>query len=114
MLVRIIISAIYSMTGSVTKRRFASGKQVLNSSRLSLFHGGISGSHTSTSVQMPPRQSLPTRRHSKPIPKMLVSCMKVTNCASALGYVLRSEEHTSELQSPDHLVCRLLLEKKKK
>src|SRR5947208_4961000 len=27
---------------------------------------------------------------------------------------VRSEEHTSELQSPDHLVCRLLLEKKKK
>src|SRR5258708_22445093 len=31
-------------------------------------------------------------------------CMSVTT---------RSEEHTSELQSPDHLVCRLLLEKKK-
>src|SRR5258708_11041606 len=29
----------------------------------------------------------------------------------ALG--IRSEEHTSELQSPDHLLCRLLLEKKK-
>src|SRR5258708_18319252 len=28
--------------------------------------------------------------------------------------MMRSEEHTSELQSPDHLVCRLLLEKKKK
>src|SRR5258708_17852054 len=28
--------------------------------------------------------------------------------------VMRSEEHTSELQSPDHLVCRLLLEKKKR
>src|SRR5690348_17952526 len=28
--------------------------------------------------------------------------------------VVRSEEHTSELQSPVHLVCRLLLEKKKK
>src|SRR4051794_41674822 len=28
--------------------------------------------------------------------------------------VPRSEEHTSELQSPVHLVCRLLLEKKKK
>src|SRR5438552_12951147 len=27
--------------------------------------------------------------------------------------LFRSEEHTSELQSPDHLVCRLLLEKKK-
>src|SRR5207244_11150910 len=28
------------------------------------------------------------------------------------GPATRSEEHTSELQSPDHLVCRLLLEKK--
>src|SRR5690348_17614764 len=30
------------------------------------------------------------------------------------AFLLRSEEHTSELQSPVHLVCRLLLEKKKK
>src|SRR5258708_11146033 len=30
-----------------------------------------------------------------------------------LAGLARSEEHTSELQSPDHLVCRLLLEKKK-
>src|SRR5207244_6053192 len=29
------------------------------------------------------------------------------------AFAQRSEEHTSELQSPDHLVCRLLLEKKK-
>src|SRR5258708_2804083 len=35
------------------------------------------------------------------------------NCAGRRAGVLRSEEHTSELQSPDHLVCRLLLEKKK-
>src|SRR5256885_4206038 len=32
----------------------------------------------------------------------------------ALDYLSRSEEHTSELQSPCNLVCRLLLEKKKK
>src|SRR5438552_12334656 len=32
---------------------------------------------------------------------------------TAGSVILRSEEHTSELQSPDHLVCRLLLEKKK-
>src|SRR4051794_41436197 len=32
----------------------------------------------------------------------------------ALADAARSEEHTSELQSPVHLVCRLLLEKKKK
>src|SRR5258708_15336742 len=37
--------------------------------------------------------------------------------SAILFYLLcytRSEEHTSELQSPDHLVCRLLLEKKKR
>src|SRR5215216_6931678 len=34
--------------------------------------------------------------------------------ASPTSVGARSEEHTSELQSPDHLVCRLLLEKKKK
>src|SRR5258708_8371129 len=33
--------------------------------------------------------------------------------AAAPNGARRSEEHTSELQSPDHLVCRLLLEKKK-
>src|SRR5690348_17536942 len=32
----------------------------------------------------------------------------------AFSFSPRSEEHTSELQSPVHLVCRLLLEKKKK
>src|SRR5215216_8162628 len=38
-------------------------------------------------------------RHHRPTPRVRIP---------------RSEEHTSELQSPDHLVCRLLLEKKKK
>ena len=33
--------------------------------------------------------------------------------AHHLIYITRSEEHTSELQSPCNLVCRLLLEKKK-
>src|SRR2546426_9249075 len=37
------------------------------------------------------------------------SCCCAITCA-----MLRSEEHTSELQSPCNLVCRLLLEKKKK
>src|SRR5258708_23021538 len=39
---------------------------------------------------------------------------KAPSCLiDAEGGSFRSEEHTSELQSPDHLVCRLLLEKKK-
>src|SRR5215216_7258337 len=33
-----------------------------------------------------------------------------TGATEAIAAALRSEEHTSELQSPDHLVCRLLLE----
>src|SRR2546422_5414361 len=41
--------------------------------------------------------------------------MSMPNCTarfSSSGFSLRSEEHTSELQSRLHLVCRLLLEKK--
>src|SRR5690348_18191711 len=37
-----------------------------------------------------------------------VAPLRPSNC----GFDVRSEEHTSELQSPVHLVCRLLLEKK--
>src|SRR5258708_20511638 len=37
-----------------------------------------------------------------------------TPAGAIMAAQVRSEEHTSELQSPDHLVCRLLLEKKKK
>src|SRR2546422_7836821 len=43
-------------------------------------------------------------------PKLQIAC--ATQVAE--GMVVRSEEHTSELQSRLHLVCRLLLEKKKK
>src|SRR5258708_24993900 len=44
-------------------------------------------------------------------------CPRLPACRQARAVrsttAFRSEEHTSELQSPDHLVCRLLLEKKK-
>src|SRR5690348_17910866 len=94
-------------------------------------------------IRRPPRSTLfPTRRssdlpavakYSRPLSKT----MPVTDCISApymfdttpryvwpepvstfdqIGSLYgstRSEEHTSELQSPVHLVCRLLLEKKK-
>src|SRR5947208_12930492 len=41
-----------------------------------------------------------------------VSLPVITPCVTPPCLLPRSEEHTSELQSPDHLVCRLLLEKK--
>src|SRR5258708_16277930 len=50
-----------------------------------------------------------TRSHS---PRGLTGADRY-DCAGIRGNGSRSEEHTSELQSPDHLVCRLLLEKKK-
>src|SRR5207244_12629949 len=40
-------------------------------------------------------------------------CVGILRMPGCKCHPLRSEEHTSELQSPDHLVCRLLLEKKK-
>src|SRR5258708_8432408 len=52
------------------------------------------------SLPPPHRSRLPLRRHRARAP----------HGPRRRG---RSEEHTSELQSPDHLVCRLLLEKKK-
>src|SRR5437667_2659544 len=74
-------------------------------------------------IRRPPRSTLfPTRRSSD------LSCSSIgttgrihrpgaprsicTSCSD--GSLVRSEEHTSELQSHHDLVCRLLLEKKKK
>src|SRR5258708_29849040 len=52
-------------------------------------------------------------RHSSLLTGRLA--MRAASITALRGPVTkRSEEHTSELQSPDHLVCRLLLEKKKK
>src|SRR5258708_17172232 len=50
----------------------------------------------------------------RPLPSRPVSVATFASHAGNGVSKVRSEEHTSELQSPDHLVCRLLLEKKKK
>src|SRR5438445_7874378 len=52
--------------------------------------------------KMKPRDSTPTTTSTLPRPCRAARCS------------IRSEEHTSELQSRQYLVCRLLLEKKKK
>src|SRR5690348_17796427 len=77
-------------------------------------------------IRRPPRSTLfPTRRSSDLTPPRR-STRRGRNRSTADSRTtstpvprgarshLRSEEHTSELQSPVHLVCRLLLEKKKK
>src|SRR5437660_2983365 len=65
--------------------------------------------------------SFPTRRSSDLCSRAFSACRRrssgsraaSTACASSAVSSSRSEEHTSELQSRGHLVCRLLLEKKK-
>src|SRR5207244_13585240 len=65
---------------------------------------------------------LPCRPRTKPGPRTSVTWCASSEIATRYRFAStrsnsasrpRSEEHTSELQSPDHLVCRLLLEKKK-
>src|SRR5258708_20114330 len=60
-------------------------------------------------------QTVPIRLSFRPAStsRSMKSGRSWTSGFSVSAHLLRSEEHTSELQSPDHLVCRLLLEKKK-
>src|SRR5690348_17859138 len=94
-----------------------------------LLVAGLTGCQSSMMVRSPANAAAPT-----PAPgKALVVFMRPSSFGGAIqssvydthdsadqfiGIVSskdkRSEEHTSELQSPVHLVCRLLLEKKKK
>src|SRR5258708_31786945 len=77
-------------------------------------------------IRRPPRSTLfPYTTLFRSIALSIIQCVPV-NVVYLLSFLAfknrpmhesrksnRSEEHTSELQSPDHLVCRLLLEKKK-
>src|SRR5690606_41408810 len=90
---------------------------------------GLSGCFKYFTAQSRYVSSFPTRRSSDLLPGCTRSCRPRTKtggspdtrwgdrrrCRSGLApcrWRLRSEEHTSELQSRENLVCRLLLEKK--
>src|SRR5256885_7608899 len=67
----------------------------------------------------PVNHDLAGRRHSRehPLNRLTLFAERLRNLRSRKYFRMllhRSEEHTSELQSPCNLVCRLLLEKKKK
>src|SRR2546430_13298161 len=79
-------------------------------------------------IRRPPRSTLfpyttlfrsPAPRYTVPVAEIVLTTLNARYAHAAFGlrYLmanLRSEEHTSELQSQSNLVCRLLLEKKKK
>src|SRR5438552_14672450 len=69
---------------------------------------GMVSSHAQTIRPATPQRTA-DNRCAAPTPDIA----PVMVCVVLTGMPKRSEEHTSELQSPDHLVCRLLLEKKK-
>src|SRR5690554_7255471 len=62
-------------------------------------------------IELYQRTSFPFATYVLTLIGMAVSSQKTRG---GVGVNIRSEEHTSELQSRPHLVCRLLLEKKKK
>src|SRR5687768_17644574 len=69
-------------------------------------------------LRRPPRSTLfpytTLFRSGDPASRRSRSCSRTTSGTPSSDRTGRSEEHTSELQSRLHLVCRLLLEKKKK
>src|SRR5207244_13356625 len=86
-------------------------------------HDALPISVRATPLQERPAQAIGSRLQSDHVAhrqERVVGFAKAHAVASELlgdkrvTVEVRSEEHTSELQSPDHLVCRLLLEKKNK
>src|SRR2546422_6590881 len=68
-------------------------------------------------IRRPPRSTLfpyTTLFRSLPVRQFMTGHPEYVSSNDTLAFAVRSEEHTSELQSRLHLVCRLLLEKKKK
>src|SRR2546427_6788032 len=84
----------------------------------------IPGRSTATASSITPTARAPSTRCSPPSPRRAVGCTSRTISSATTrpanasptrsSREPRSEEHTSELQSQSNLVCRLLLEKKKK
>src|SRR5690625_5429204 len=80
------------------------------------FHPPCCGSSLSLSLSrfVDPEPSGHDHRETPPLPPRQGRGRRSLKMVNNIEIVLRSEEHTSELQSRGHLVCRLLLEKKKK
>src|SRR2546422_1456010 len=80
-----------------------------------LFRSHDGGDDRGRNCQVPPPRSLgPAIPGLEPAPGRVHVVRRAEPPGRGGGWWARSEEHTSELQSRLHLVCRLLLEKKKK
>src|SRR5207244_8636436 len=86
---------------------FRSPSQMRAASNASLWWMDSAGLHTCVKSPLLRRWVHPTR----PDHVIWTSELQVSVLIMSMTRLMRSEEHTSELQSPDHLVCRLLLQK---
>src|SRR5690606_39347692 len=68
----------------------------------------------STIKPIPTPETRPLAYPNKPVSPLAVAAARFVAWFAAAIPINRSEEHTSELQSRENLVCRLLLEKKNK
>src|SRR2546426_12669704 len=106
-------------TDSAGARAIANARDVSASSSAARSHIGHSAGRRRRTTVSPTSATVPTSRTqvgictNTPNPAINNRRGKRPN-ATAARNLERSEEHTSELQSPCNLVCRLLLEKKKK
>src|SRR5690606_39326018 len=80
---------------------------------LPIFMAGVVWVGRGCVVWTVPFSGAPSPRLDSPGPHAPVGALAPGVCASPSHDALRSEEHTSELQLRENLVCRLLLEKKK-
>src|SRR5256885_10981829 len=74
--------------------------------------GGYTVTLTVTDARGAASPAASTTAHVQASPLVVLAAGNISSCGS--DWDERSEEHTSELQSPCNLVCRLLLEKKKR
>src|SRR5690348_15570646 len=116
-----IVKAVLLMAGIFTMSIFVLGKVGFNP--VELFNRAEANTTADSTFSLGPGTYLPKPLDTVSLglalvlgtaglPHILMRFFTVPNAKAARSS--RSEEHTSELQSPVHLVCRLLLEKKKK
>src|SRR5690348_17913186 len=114
--------SVHSTTSTSPAGIFDSALRALSAGRghLSPRRSMTDSAMTAFSPCQPPHvKVLPRLTHRHPLRHISLMIETLTGIQRIerlmpLADALRSEEHTSELQSPVHLVCRLLLEKKKK
>src|SRR4051794_41236259 len=87
---------------------------LFRSARVATGRAVPAGATTTLAAAPPPVvvTAAPAVATAAPAAAIAVPVVAIVASAAAIAAAARSEEHTSELQSPVHLVCRLLLEKK--